>query len=175
MHSLFLRIFVLFWVAMALIVGGSIAITFTIAAREYEAPELQRRPSVAIQASEVLARGGIGALKSWLQANKNSIARPRSVHHRSRRARHPRPAPVGERRAAPGILQSRRIRQSRRSGLRPDRGAGQRGPANGPASGPRPRRPAISAPAAPRRKLSAPTARSTRCSRCRAVPAFSAR
>ena len=63
----------LFWVAMALIVGGSIAITFTITAREYEAPELQRRPSVAIQASEVLARGGIGALKSWLDTNKNAI------------------------------------------------------------------------------------------------------
>src|ERR1700686_2119246 len=74
MHSLFLRIFMLFWVAMALIVGGSIAITFTIAAREYEAPELQRRPSVAIQASEALARGGIGALKSWLDSNKNSIS-----------------------------------------------------------------------------------------------------
>jgi two-component system, OmpR family, sensor kinase len=73
MHSLFLRIFLLFWVAMALIVGGSIAITFTIAAREYEAPELQRRPSVAVQASEVLAHGGIGALKSWLDSNKNSI------------------------------------------------------------------------------------------------------
>ena len=63
----------LFWVAMALIVGGSIAITFTITAREYEAPELQRRPSIAIQASEVLARGGIGALKSWLDTTKNSI------------------------------------------------------------------------------------------------------
>jgi two-component system OmpR family sensor kinase len=74
MHSLFLRIFMLFWIAMALIVGGSIAITFTVAAREYEAPELQRRPSVAIQASEVLAHGGIGALKHWLDANKNSIA-----------------------------------------------------------------------------------------------------
>jgi two-component system OmpR family sensor kinase len=74
MHSLFLRIFILFWIAMALIVGGSIAITFTIAAREYEAPELQRRPPVAIQASDVLARGGIGALKSWLESNKNSIA-----------------------------------------------------------------------------------------------------
>jgi len=47
MHSLFLRIFTLFWLAMAIIVGG-IAITFTIAAREYESPELQRRPSVAI-------------------------------------------------------------------------------------------------------------------------------
>jgi two-component system OmpR family sensor kinase len=74
MHSLFLRIFTLFWVAMALIVGGSIAITLTIAAREYEAPELQRRPSVAIQASDVLERGGIGALKNWLNANKYSIA-----------------------------------------------------------------------------------------------------
>jgi two-component system OmpR family sensor kinase len=74
MHSLFLRIFVLFWIAMALIVGGSIAVTFTIAAREYEAPELQRRPPVAIQASDVLAHGGIGALKSWLDSNKNSIA-----------------------------------------------------------------------------------------------------
>jgi two-component system sensor histidine kinase CpxA len=74
MHSLFLRIFMLFWVAMALIVGGSIAITFTIAAHEYEAPELQRRPSVAIQASGVLVHGGLGALKNWLNANKNSIA-----------------------------------------------------------------------------------------------------
>jgi two-component system sensor histidine kinase CpxA len=75
MHSLFLRIFMLFWVAMALIVGGSIAITFTIvAAREYGTPELQRRPNVAIQASDVLARGGIGALKTWLAANKHSIA-----------------------------------------------------------------------------------------------------
>jgi two-component system, OmpR family, sensor kinase len=73
MHSLFLRIFTLFWAAMALIVGGSIAITFKIAAREYEAPELQRRPSVAIQASDVLVHGGIGALEKWLGANKNSM------------------------------------------------------------------------------------------------------
>jgi two-component system OmpR family sensor kinase len=73
MHSLFLRFFMLFWAAMAIIVGGSIAITFTIAAREYEAPDLQRRPSVAIQASEVLAQGGIGALKAWLNANRTSI------------------------------------------------------------------------------------------------------
>jgi two-component system sensor histidine kinase CpxA len=73
MHSLFLRIFLLFWIAMALIVGGSIAITFTIAAREYGAPEMQRRPSVAIQASEVLASGGISALKKWLAANEHSI------------------------------------------------------------------------------------------------------
>lgn len=74
MHSLFVRIFVLFWIAMALIVGGSIAITFTVAAREYESAEQQRRPNVAIEASGVLAKGGIIALKSWLDANKNALA-----------------------------------------------------------------------------------------------------
>ncbi len=73
MHSLYLRIFVLFWLAMALIVGGSIATTFTIALHEYEPQELQRRPAVAIQASEVLARGGVSALKVWLDANKYSM------------------------------------------------------------------------------------------------------
>lgn len=73
MHSLFVRIFVLFWIAMALIVGGSIAIIFTVAAREYDSAEQQRRPNVAIEASEVLARGGIGGLKHWLEANKNVV------------------------------------------------------------------------------------------------------
>lgn len=73
MHSLFLRIFMLFWVAMALIVGGSMAVTFSITAHEYESPELQRRPAAAIQASEVLAHGGVGALTQWLDANKNSF------------------------------------------------------------------------------------------------------
>ena len=70
MHSLFLRIFVLFWIAMALIVGGSIAITFTVAAREYESREFQRRPALAIQASEVLAKGGLPALKKWLAGQR---------------------------------------------------------------------------------------------------------
>jgi two-component system sensor histidine kinase CpxA len=74
MHSLFVRIFVLFWIAMALIVGGSVAITFTVAAREYESQEQQRRPNLAIEASEVLGTHGIGALKDWLQANRNAIA-----------------------------------------------------------------------------------------------------
>jgi len=73
MHSLFVRIFVLFWIAMALIVGGSIAITITVAARQYESPDIQRRPNVAIQASEVLATGGIPALKGWLAANRSPL------------------------------------------------------------------------------------------------------
>jgi two-component system, OmpR family, sensor kinase len=65
-RSLFLRIFVLFWIAMAIIVGGSIAVTFTVAAHEYESREFQRRPAIAIRASEVLAKGGLVALKKWL-------------------------------------------------------------------------------------------------------------
>jgi two-component system sensor histidine kinase CpxA len=75
MHSLFLRIFVLFWIAMALIVGGSIAVTFTVAAHEYESRELQRRPAaIAIEASEALGKGGIAALKKWLSDHEHSIA-----------------------------------------------------------------------------------------------------
>jgi signal transduction histidine kinase len=73
MHSLFVRIFVLFWIAMAIIVGGSIAVTFTVAAREYESRESQHRPAVAIRASEVLAKGGLPALKKWLADNEHSI------------------------------------------------------------------------------------------------------
>ena len=73
MHSLFLRIFLLFLLAMTLIVGSSIATTFTIASRENEPLESQRRPSVAIQASEILARGGVGALKNWLEENKTTL------------------------------------------------------------------------------------------------------
>jgi two-component system, OmpR family, sensor kinase len=73
MHSLFSRIFLLFLLAMTLIVGSSIATTFTIASRDNEPPELQRRQSAGIQASEILARGGIGALKSWLEGNRKSL------------------------------------------------------------------------------------------------------
>jgi two-component system OmpR family sensor kinase len=73
MHSLFLRIFLLFWVAMALIVGSSIATTYTITAHEFDPPDSQRRPSAAIQASEILAEGGIGALKHWLSSNKDAV------------------------------------------------------------------------------------------------------
>jgi two-component system, OmpR family, sensor kinase len=74
MHSLFVRVFVLFWIAMAIIVAGSIAVTFTVAAREYESREFQRRPAIAIEASEVLAKGGVGALRTWLRANNHAMA-----------------------------------------------------------------------------------------------------
>jgi two-component system OmpR family sensor kinase len=74
MHSLFVRVFVLFWIAMAIIVAGSIAVTFTMAAREYESREFQRRPAMAIEASEVLAKGGVAALRTWLRANNHAMA-----------------------------------------------------------------------------------------------------
>jgi two-component system, OmpR family, sensor kinase len=73
MHSLFVRVFVLFWIAMAIIVAGSIVVTFTVAAREYESREFQRRPTIAIEASEILAKGGVGALRTWLKANVHSL------------------------------------------------------------------------------------------------------
>src|ERR1700690_1352326 len=73
MHSLFSRIFLLFLLAMTLIVGSSIATTFTIASSDSDPQEMQRRPSVAIQASEVLAGGGISALKDWLQGIRKTL------------------------------------------------------------------------------------------------------
>jgi two-component system sensor histidine kinase CpxA len=73
MHSLFVRIFMLFWMAMAVIVVGSIAVTYAIAARDYESIEWQRRPSVALTASAVLARDGVAGLTQWLRQNQNSL------------------------------------------------------------------------------------------------------
>ena len=74
MHSLFFRFFILFWVAMALILGGSIALTLAVTSHDYEAPEFQRRPELAVRASEALARGGLAALRQWLDANKDAVA-----------------------------------------------------------------------------------------------------
>ena len=120
----------LFWVAMALIAGGSIAITFIVAAREYEAPELQRRPSVAIQASEVLGERrhrrseGLAGLRSRIDPG------PRPLHHRPERCGHPRPASVRRARRIAGVLQPRRLGQSRRGrpGSRDRRRAARQSP-----------------------------------------------
>jgi len=73
MRSLFFRIFMLFWLSMALIIAASIAVTYVNAAREYEQQEFQRRPPTAIAASEVYAAAGVPGLRRWLQANRNSI------------------------------------------------------------------------------------------------------
>jgi two-component system, OmpR family, sensor kinase len=74
MHSLFFRIFILFWVAMALILGGSIALTVAVASRESDSGDAERRPERAVRASQVLSDGGIVELRKWLAANKDSIA-----------------------------------------------------------------------------------------------------
>ena len=63
----------LFWMAMAVIVVGSIAVTYAIAARNYESIEWQRRPSVALTASAVLATDGVAGLTRWLRQNQNSL------------------------------------------------------------------------------------------------------
>ncbi len=73
MHRLFFRIFILFWIAMALIVGGSIALTVAVAARDAESADTERRPEMAVRASQVLANGGLTALRTWLAANKDAI------------------------------------------------------------------------------------------------------
>jgi two-component system sensor histidine kinase CpxA len=73
MHSLFFRIFVLFWLAMALIIIGSVAVTYGVATREYESQEWQHRPSVAISASEAFATGGMPGLRRWLAENEKSV------------------------------------------------------------------------------------------------------
>ena len=96
MHSLFLRIFMLFWLAMALIVGASMATTFTIASREYESPEMQRRPAgghPGLRGARHAA--GISALKSWLDSNKNSYSGPRVFIIGPDGHGHPRPAAAG--------------------------------------------------------------------------------
>ena len=73
MHSLFFRIFILFWVAMALIVGGSMALTLAVTSRDSDSQDTERRPQMALSASQVLAHGGLAELRRWLEANKNAI------------------------------------------------------------------------------------------------------
>ncbi|MFO1469042.1 MAG: ATP-binding protein [Steroidobacteraceae bacterium] len=75
MHSLFFRIFILFWIAMALIVGGSMAVTVAVASRESETPETERRPEMALRAAQVLAHGGLAELRPWLKAHQDAIPR----------------------------------------------------------------------------------------------------
>jgi len=72
-RSLFLRVFVLFWIAMALIVIGSVAITLALTAREFDNAEAGRRPSVAMLAYEALESGGNAGLKDWLRHNEHLV------------------------------------------------------------------------------------------------------
>ncbi len=70
---MFVRIFVLFWLSMAIIAGGSIAVTDAIATREFESHEWQRHAPVAIAAADALATGGLAHLRAWLAANEHRV------------------------------------------------------------------------------------------------------
>jgi hypothetical protein len=198
MHSLFLRIFVLFWIAMAIIVGGSIAVTFTVAAREYESREFQHRPAVAVRASEVLAKGGVPALKKWLTDNEHSMpdrnlyiigpdgrdilgrrlsdnaARRLEIFNRESTPEPDSPGgePPGAYRPIPFLrMAAARPAQPRRP-VRHCRPPSRACRAQRPAAV---RRPETYARSAPCRRYSRRTARPTRSCWCRAVPVFSAR
>ncbi len=70
---MFVRIFVLFWLAMTVIAGGSIAVTDAIATREFESHEWQRHAPVELAAAEALAAGGPARLRAWVAANEHRV------------------------------------------------------------------------------------------------------
>jgi two-component system sensor histidine kinase CpxA len=68
MRSLFLRVFISFWAAMALIVAGAIAVTMYALAERAE--EMPRRPTrVVHEAAAALERGGRAELERWLRGH----------------------------------------------------------------------------------------------------------
>jgi two-component system, OmpR family, sensor kinase len=67
MHSLYWRIFLTFWLALALILIGTVTVALNVAAqRRAESPWLQRG-QVYAQAARAFESGGPPALKSWLK------------------------------------------------------------------------------------------------------------
>src|SRR5262245_65560397 len=72
MNSVFLRIFLSFWLAMGLIVISGSAVTAFTAWTRYD--RLQNIDGVAIAetAQGVLKNGGFGALKDWLRENEDA-------------------------------------------------------------------------------------------------------
>jgi len=72
--TLFLRIFIAFWLAMCLIVAGGIALTAHVASQRLEALENLQPGVLAADATEVLERHGRAGLERWIQATER--ARP---------------------------------------------------------------------------------------------------
>lgn len=67
MRSLYTRIFLSFWAAMALIVGGSITLTwFVLAERADDVP--RQSAELVLGAERALAEGGRDGLRAWLEA-----------------------------------------------------------------------------------------------------------
>jgi two-component system, OmpR family, sensor kinase len=68
MHSLYWRIFLTFWLALALILVGTVTVAVNVAAqRRAESPWWQRG-QVYAQAARAFESGGPEALKSWLES-----------------------------------------------------------------------------------------------------------
>src|SRR5882762_3053876 len=67
MHSLYWRIFLAFWVALALILVGTVTVAVSATAHRTDRPWVQRGQLYA-QAARAFESGGPEALKSWLQS-----------------------------------------------------------------------------------------------------------
>jgi len=67
MHSLYWRIFLAFWVALALILVGTVTVAVNATAHRTDRPWIQRGQLYA-QAARAFESGGPAALRSWLQA-----------------------------------------------------------------------------------------------------------
>jgi len=67
MHSLYWRIFLAFWVALALILVGTVTVAVNATAHRTDRPWVQRGQLYA-QAARAFESGGPEALRSWLQA-----------------------------------------------------------------------------------------------------------
>ncbi len=65
MHSLYWRIFLAFWIALALILVGTLTVAVNATAHRTDKPWVQRGQLFA-QADRAFESGGAGALKSWL-------------------------------------------------------------------------------------------------------------
>ncbi len=67
MHSLYWRIFLAFWIALALILVGTLTVAVNATAHRTDKPWVQRGQLFA-QADRAFESGGAGALKDWLQS-----------------------------------------------------------------------------------------------------------
>jgi two-component system sensor histidine kinase CpxA len=67
MRTLFLRIFVAFWIAMGVILIAGILVTAMVASARLEALENVQPGDLALDAGEALDRAGIEGLKDWLR------------------------------------------------------------------------------------------------------------
>src|SRR5436309_6795253 len=67
MHSLYWRIFLAFWVALALILVGTVTVAVNVTAHRADRPGLQRGQLYA-QAARAFETGGPAALEDWLRS-----------------------------------------------------------------------------------------------------------